>query len=178
MAKETPRVGILMGSDSDFEVFQEAVKILDRLQIPHEVIVASAHRTPERTRKYAQEAEARGIRVLIAGAGGAAALPGFVASETGLPVIGVPIASTPLGGLDSLLSMAQMPKGVPVATMAIGASGAANAALLAAQILALGDEKVGKRLAAYKSALASEVEERSRKVAERLERKTSARSRP
>ena len=172
MAKESPLVGILMGSDSDFEVLQEAVKVLDRLQIPHEVVVASAHRAPERTRKYIQEAEARGIRVLIAGAGGAAALPGFVASETSLPVIGVPIASTPLGGLDSLLSMAQMPKGVPVATMAIGTWGAVNAALLAAEILALADEGVKKRLAAYKAGLASEVEERSKKVAERLKRKT------
>lgn len=172
MAKESPLVGILMGSDSDFEVLQEAVKVLDRLQIPHEVVVASAHRAPERTRRYIQDAEARGIRLLIAGAGGAAALPGFVASETSLPVIGVPIASTPLGGLDSLLSMAQMPKGVPVATMAIGTWGAVNAALLAAQILALADEGVKKRLAAYKAGLASEVEERSKKVAERLKRKT------
>lgn len=172
MAKESPLVGILMGSDSDFEVLQEAVKVLDRLQIPHEVAVASAHRAPERTRRYIQDAEARGIRVLIAGAGGAAALPGFVASETSLPVIGVPIASTPLGGLDSLLSMAQMPKGVPVATMAIGTWGAVNAALLAAEILALADEGVKKRLAAYKAGLASEMEERSKKVAERLKRKT------
>jgi phosphoribosylaminoimidazole carboxylase PurE protein len=172
MAKESPLVGILMGSDSDFEVLQETVKVLDRLQIPHEVVVASAHRAPERTRRYVQEAEARGIRLLIAGAGGAAALPGFVASETSLPVIGVPIASTPLGGLDSLLSMAQMPKGVPVATMAIGTWGAVNAALLAAQILALADEGVKKRLAAYKAGLAAEVEERSKKVAERLKRKT------
>ncbi len=172
MPKESPLVGILMGSDSDFEVLQEAVKVLARLQIPHEVVVASAHRTPERTRSYVQAAEARGIRLLIAGAGGAAALPGFIASETSLPVIGVPIASTPLGGLDSLLSMAQMPKGVPVATMAIGTWGAVNAALLAAEILALADEGVKKRLAAYKAGLAAEVEERSKKVAERLKRKT------
>lgn len=171
MTTETPIVGILMGSDSDFEVLQEAVKVLDRLQIPHEVVVASAHRTPERTRRYIQDAEARGIRLLIAGAGGAAALPGFIASETSLPVIGVPIASTPLGGLDSLLSMAQMPKGVPVATMAIGAPGAANAAFLAAEILALGDEGIAKRLASFRAALASEVEERSRKLAERLKRR-------
>ncbi|MBI4560409.1 MAG: 5-(carboxyamino)imidazole ribonucleotide mutase [Candidatus Rokubacteria bacterium] len=171
MAKKTPLVGIVMGSDSDFEVLQEAVRVLDQLQVPHEVVVASAHRTPERTRKYVQEAEGRGIRVLIAGAGGAAALPGFLASETRLPVIGIPIASTPLGGLDSLLSMAQMPRGVPVATMAIGAWGAANAALLAVQILALADVEVRKRLAAYKALLASEVEERSRRVAERLKRR-------
>lgn len=167
----TPLVGIVLGSDSDLEVLLDAVKLLDQLQIPHEVVVASAHRTPERSRRYAQEAAGRGLRVLIAAAGGAAALPGFLASETNLPVIGVPIASTPLSGLDSLLSMAQMPKGVPVAAVAIGAWGAANAALLAAQILALSDEGIGKRLAAYRAALASEVEERSRKVAERLKRK-------
>lgn len=172
MAKETPLVGIVMGSDSDLEVLREAVKVLAQLQIPHEVVVASAHRTPERTRRYVQQAEARGLRVLIAGAGGAAALPGFLAAETSLPVIGVPIASTPLNGLDSLLAIAQMPKGVPVATMAIGTWGAANAALLAAQILALTDEGIGKRLAAFRAALAEEVEERSRKVAEQLKRKT------
>ncbi len=171
MAKAPLLVGILMGSDSDFEVLREAVKVLDQLQIPHEVVVASAHRTPERTRRYAQEAAGRGIRVLIAGAGGAAALPGFLASETSLPVIGVPIPSTPLNGLDSLLSMAQMPKGVPVATMAIGTWGAANAALLAAQILALTDEGIGKRLAAFRAALAGEVGARSRKVAAQLKRK-------
>lgn len=171
MTKATPLVGIVLGSDSDLEVLLDAVKLLDQLQIPHEVVLASAHRTPERARRYAQEAAGRGLRVLIAGAGGAAALPGFLASETNLPVIGVPVASTPLNGLDSLLSMAQMPKGVPVATVAIGAWGAANAALLAVQILALSDEGIAKRLAAYKAALASEVEERSRKVAERLKRK-------
>lgn len=166
-----PLVGVVLGSDSDLEVLLDAVKLLAELQIPHEVVVASAHRTPERARRYAQEAAGRGLRVLIAGAGGAAALPGFLASETSLPVIGVPIPASPLEGLDSLLSMAQMPKGVPVATVAIGAWGAANAALLAAQILALSDEGIGKCLAAYKAALASEVEERSRKVAERLKRK-------
>ncbi|MBI4611044.1 MAG: 5-(carboxyamino)imidazole ribonucleotide mutase [Candidatus Rokubacteria bacterium] len=172
MPKDAPRVGIVMGSDSDLEVLREAVKLLDQLQIPHEVVVASAHRTPDRTRRYVHEAEGRGIRVLIAGAGGAAALPGFLASETTLPVIGVPMASTPLNGLDALLSMAQMPKGVPVATMAIGGWGAANAALLAAEILALTDDGVRKRLAAFRAAQASEVEERSRKLAEQLKRKS------
>ena len=171
MKKGSPLVGVVLGSDADFEVLQEAVTVLDRLEIPHEVIVASAHRTPDRTRRYVQEASARGIRVLIAGAGGAAALPGFLASETNLPVIGVPIASTPLGGLDALLSMVQMPKGVPVATVAIGAWGAANAALLAAQILALGDEAIGKRLAEFKAALGAEVEARSRRIAARLAKK-------
>jgi 5-(carboxyamino)imidazole ribonucleotide mutase len=164
-------VGIVMGSDSDYDVLSEAVKILDRLQIPHEVIVASAHRTPEKTRRYAQEAGARGIRVLIAGAGGSAALPGFLAAFTTLPVIGVPIAATPLNGLDALLSIAQMPKGVPVATVAIGSWGAANAAILAAQILALSDDGIKKRLEAFKEALVSEVEERSKKLAERIKKK-------
>ncbi len=176
MAKESPLVGIVLGSDSDLEVLLDAVKVLDQLQIPHEVVVASAHRTPERTRRHVQDAVARGIRVLIASAGGSAALPGFLASETSLPVIGIPIASSPLNGLDSLLSMVQMPKRVPVATVAIGPWGAANAALLAAQILALSDEGIGKRLAAFKAVLASEVEERSRKVPERLKRKTRPQS--
>ena len=167
MAKDV-LVGIVLGSDSDFDVFKEAVQVLNQIQIPHEVVVASAHRTPEKTRRYVQEAGARGIKVLIAGAGGSAALPGFLASLTLLPVIGVPIASSPLGGLDSLLSIAQMPKGVPVATMAIGAWGAANAAVLAAEILALSDEGIKKRLEAFKEALVQDVEERSRRLAERI----------
>jgi len=171
MSRGDVLVGIVMGSDSDFEVLSDAVKVLDQIQIPHELVVASAHRTPEKTRRYVQEAGARGIRVLIAGAGGAAALPGFLASLTNLPVIGVPIASSPLGGLDALLSMAQMPKGVPVATVAIGSWGAANAAILAAEILALSDEGIRKRLEAFKEALVSEVEERSRKLAERVKKK-------
>jgi len=165
------RVGIVMGSDSDLDVLQETLTVLDRLAIGYEVIVASAHRTPERTRKYAVEAPRRGIRVFIAGAGGAAALPGFLASISTLPVIGVPINSTSLSGLDALLSMAQMPKGVPVATVAVGKWGAANAAILAAQILALSDPGVRRRLAAYRRAMAAEVEERSKKVAERLRKK-------
>jgi phosphoribosylaminoimidazole carboxylase PurE protein len=165
------RVGIVMGSDADLEVLQETLNVLDQLGIGHEVIVASAHRTPERAQKYAREAEQRGIRVLIAGAGGAAALPGFLASVSNLPVIGVPINSTSLNGLDSLLSMAQMPKGVPVATVAVGKWGAANAAILAAQILALSNSGVKKRLAAYRRAMAAEVEERGRKVAERLKKR-------
>jgi 5-(carboxyamino)imidazole ribonucleotide mutase len=171
----TPRkrvlVGIVMGSDSDFEVLQETLTVLGQLGIGHEVIVTSAHRSPERTLRYAREAERRGIRVLIAGAGGAAALPGVLASMTALPVIGVPINSTSLSGLDALLSMAQMPRGVPVATVAVGKWGAANAAILAAQVLALSDPGIKRRLARYRRALALEVEERSRKVTERLKRK-------
>ena len=166
--KGPARVGIVLGSDSDLEVMLEAVKVLDALEVGSEVVVASAHRTPDRTREYATTAHTRGIGVLIAGAGGAAALPGFLASLSPLPVIGVPLAATPLGGLDALLSIAQMPKGVPVATVAIGPWGAANAGLLAAQILAAGDPTLAKRLAAYRSALAAEVDERARRVADRL----------
>ena len=165
------RVGIVLGSVSDLEVFRETLAVLDQLGIGHEVIVASAHRTPERTRKYAREAERRGLRVLIAGAGGAAALPGFLAAVSNLPIIGVPINATPLKGLDSLLSMAQMPRGVPVATVAVGSWGAANAAILAAQILALSDPEIRKRLEAYRRAMAREVEESSRRIAERLKKK-------
>ena len=166
-----PRVGIVMGSDSDLEVLRETIKVLDDLGIPHEVVVASAHRTPEQTRRYATRAERRGIRVLIAGAGGAAALPGFLASLTSLPIIGVPINSSPLNGLDALLSMAQMPKGVPVATVAVGRWGAANAGILAAQILALSDGRVRKRLAAFRKAMAVEVQQRSRRVAAQLKKR-------
>jgi phosphoribosylaminoimidazole carboxylase PurE protein len=162
------RVGIVLGSDSDFEVMLEAVKVLDELGIGSEVVVASAHRTPQRTHDYAASAHARGIKVLIGAAGGAAALPGVLAAVSPLPVIGVPIAATPLGGLDALLSIAQMPKGVPVATVAIGAWGAANAAILAAQMLATGDPTVAERLAAYRKRLADEVDQRARRVAEQM----------
>ena len=171
MARGRPLVGIVMGSDSDLEVLRETIKVLDDLRIPHEVVVASAHRTPEQTRRYATRAERRGIRVLIAGAGGAAALPGFLASLTSLPIIGVPINSSPLNGLDALLSIAQMPKGVPVATVAVGKWGAANAGILAAQILALSDAKVRKRLAAFRKAMAAEVQQRSRRVAAQLKKR-------
>ncbi|HEV8640742.1 MAG TPA: 5-(carboxyamino)imidazole ribonucleotide mutase [Methylomirabilota bacterium] len=162
------RVGIVLGSDSDLEVMLEAVKVLDALEIGSEVVVASAHRTPQRTHDYAATAHARGLGVLIGAAGGAAALPGVLAAASPLPVIGVPIASTPLGGLDALLSIAQMPKGVPVATVAIGTWGAVNAAILAAQILAVADPAVSERLAAYRRRLAAEVDERARRVAERM----------
>lgn len=171
MPTRRPRVGIVMGSDSDLEVLRETIRVLDDLEIPHEVVVASAHRTPEQTRRYAMRAERRGIRVLIAGAGGAAALPGFLAALTSLPIIGVPINSSPLNGLDALLSIAQMPKGVPVATVAVGKWGAANAGILAAQILALSDANVRKRLAAFRKAMAAEVQRRSRRVAAELKRR-------
>lgn len=144
-----PRVGVIMGSRSDWETMSHACEMLERLGIAHERQVVSAHRTPQRMMEYAASAQSRGLRVIIAGAGGAAHLPGMVASETLLPVIGVPVQSRALQGLDSLLSICQMPGGVPVATMAIGNSGAKNAALLAARILALGDHELGERLDAF-----------------------------
>lgn len=130
-----PLVGIIMGSASDWETMQSAVEMLDKLSIPHEVRVVSAHRTPDLLFEYASSARARGLEVIIAGAGGAAHLPGMTASKTSLPVLGVPVQSKALNGLDSLLSIVQMPSGIPVATFAIGAAGAANAALCAAAIL-------------------------------------------
>ncbi len=143
-------VGILYGSASDHEVMCEVVKVLERFCVSCEMVETSAHRTPERTRDYAREAKAKGLRVLICGAGMAAHLAGAVASETILPVIGVPLASSSLGGFDALLSTAQMPAGVPVATMAIGSSGARNAAVLAVQILALSDSRLSLALEAFK----------------------------
>jgi len=144
------RVGIVLGSDSDLEVMLEAVKVLDALEVGSEVVVTSAHRTPERTHEYATTAHARGLGVLIAGAGGAAALPGVLAASTPLPVIGVPVASTPLGGIDALLSIVQMPKGVPVATFAIGEAGAANAAVFAVAILAATDATLAQKLSEFR----------------------------
>ena len=167
-------VGIVIGSDSDLDTMLQAGEVLDTLGIGSEVVVASAHRTPHRTQEWASGAAARGLRVLIAAAGGAAARPGVVAAFSSLPVIGVPIAATPLNGMDALLSIVQMPRGVPVATVAIGSWGAANAGLLAAQILALGDSGLAERLAAYRTRLAGEVDERDRRVAERMRSRPSA----
>ena len=146
VSADAPVVGIVMGSKSDYAQMAAAVEILDQLEVAHEVKVLSAHRNPEHTARYADQAAARGLKVLIAGAGGAAHLAGALAARTLLPVIGVPIESAPLGGLDALLSTVQMPRGVPVATVAIGKAGASNAALLAAAILALGDAGLAKRL--------------------------------
>jgi 5-(carboxyamino)imidazole ribonucleotide mutase len=146
-----------MGSKSDYEVLSAAVEILRALEIPHEARVLSAHRTPDQLFAYIEEARERGMKVLIAGAGGAAHLAGVMAAKTLLPVLAVPIAATPLNGLDSLLSMVQMPRGVPVATLAIGKPGAANAALFAAEILALNDAALYERLAAWRAARAQEV---------------------
>lgn len=142
----TPLVSIIMGSRSDFEVMSAARDTLEKLQVPYEIAVVSAHRTPLRMAVFATNAETRGIRVIIAGAGGAAHLPGMVAAHTTLPVLGVPVAATGLLGLDSLLSIVQMPGGVPVGTLAIGKPGARNAAILAAQILALNDPDLADRL--------------------------------
>jgi len=153
-----PQVLILMGSNSDFAVVEETVKMLKEFDIPFEVTIASAHRTPERVRKISCEAEGRGIEVIIAAAGAAAHLAGAVAAHTLLPVIGVPIDSSPLHGFDALLSTVQMPPGVPVATMAVGKAGAKNAALFAAQILAKKDRSLFKKLLAYRERVASEVE--------------------
>jgi 5-(carboxyamino)imidazole ribonucleotide mutase len=153
---EQPLVGIIMGSTSDFETMRAAATTLQELGVPFEMRVVSAHRTPDLMFRYAAEAHGRGLRVIIAGAGGAAHLPGMVATKTNLPVIGVPVESKALKGLDSLLSIVQMPAGVPVATMAIG--GAANAALLAARILALADDALAQKLAARVARIAAEVE--------------------
>ncbi len=150
-----PRVGIIMGSTSDWPVMQEAARLLDDLGVAHEARIVSAHRTPDRLWDYGRTAAGRGLRVIIAGAGGAAHLPGMMASKTRLPVIGVPIPTQALGGLDSLYSIVQMPRGYPVATMAIG--GAANAGLMAAAILALADEALARRLDAWRAALSAAI---------------------
>ncbi|MEZ0348582.1 MAG: 5-(carboxyamino)imidazole ribonucleotide mutase [Thermus sp.] len=147
-----PLVGLIMGSRSDWETLRHAAETLDALGIPYEVRVVSAHRTPDLMAEYAKTAEARGIQVIIAGAGGAAHLPGMTAAHTPLPVLGVPVESQALRGLDSLLSIVQMPAGVPVGTLAIGRAGAVNAALLAASILGLKDPEVMARLKAYRKA--------------------------
>jgi 5-(carboxyamino)imidazole ribonucleotide mutase len=154
---EQPLVGVVMGSKSDYEVLLAAIEILRVLEIPYEARVLSAHRTPDQLFEYVETARERGMRVLIAGAGGAAHLAGVMAAKTLLPVLAVPIAATPLNGLDSLLSMVQMPKGIPVATLAIGKPGAGNAALFAAEILALSDVALYERLVAWRAARAQEV---------------------
>ena len=153
----SPLVGIIMGSKSDWDTMRHAAEILDRFGVPHESKVVSAHRTPALMAEYASGAAARGLSVIIAGAGGAAHLPGMVASHTVVPVIGVPVQSAALGGLDSLLSIVQMPKDVPVATVAIGASGAANAGLLAVAILATSRPDLRTELQAYRDEMAADV---------------------
>jgi 5-(carboxyamino)imidazole ribonucleotide mutase len=159
-----PLVSIVMGSDSDLDIMCEAGKALDEFGIGYEIDVTSAHRSPDRTAEYARKAASRGIRVIIAGAGGAAHLAGVIAAHTTLPVSGVPIPATSLNGLDSLLATVQMPAGIPVATVAIGKPGATNAGILAAQILGLASESVAKKLDAHKEKLANGVEEKSKKL--------------
>ena len=156
------KVAIVLGSDSDYPVIQEMLKVLCEFDVTHEVTVSSAHRSPERTRRYVAKLEQRGVQVVIACAGAAAHLAGVLAAHTILPVIGVPIDSSPLQGLDALLSTSMMPAGVPVATMGIGKAGATNAAVLAVQILALSDPTLARRLKDYKKQLADRVEERDR----------------
>ncbi|MGM8216152.1 5-(carboxyamino)imidazole ribonucleotide mutase [Bacillaceae bacterium W0354] len=152
-------VGVVMGSTSDWDTMEHACKVLDQLDIPYEKQVVSAHRTPEKLFTYAEEAKDRGIKVIIAGAGGAAHLPGMLASKTVVPVIGVPVQSKALNGLDSLLSIVQMPGGVPVATVAIGKAGATNAGLLAAQIIATSDKNVYEKLVEHREQLKRKVEQ-------------------
>ncbi|WP_109487622.1 5-(carboxyamino)imidazole ribonucleotide mutase [Occallatibacter savannae] len=154
---EKPLIGVVMGSKSDYEVLSAAVELLSALDIPHEARVVSAHRTPDWLFEYAETARDRGLRVIIAGAGGAAHLPGMLAAKTLVPVLGVPVPATLLNGLDSLLSIVQMPKGVPVGTLAIGKPGAANAAIFAAEILAASDASLYDRLAAWRKARTDEV---------------------
>jgi 5-(carboxyamino)imidazole ribonucleotide mutase len=154
-----PLVGIIMGSSSDWETMRHAAEILDQLGIPHETRIVSAHRTPKRLYEYAHSAKGRGLKLVIAGAGGAAHLPGMAASMTELPVLGVPVETQALKGMDSLLSIVQMPAGVPVGTLAIGKPGAINAGLLAAAILANEDETLGERLRAWREAQTGSVAE-------------------
>ncbi|HEV2619279.1 MAG TPA: 5-(carboxyamino)imidazole ribonucleotide mutase [Acidobacteriaceae bacterium] len=156
-SQNTPLIGVLMGSKSDFSAMRAAVEMLSEFGVAHEVKIVSAHRTPELMVEYARTAVERGLRVIIAGAGGAAHLPGMVAANTVLPVLGVPIAATALQGFDALLSIVQMPKGVPVATLAIGAAGAANAGLLAVQILATTDAALQAKLVAWRAGRRDEV---------------------
>ncbi|CAH8706465.1 5-(carboxyamino)imidazole ribonucleotide mutase [Paenibacillus thiaminolyticus] len=158
MDKDKVRVGVIMGSTSDWETMRLACEVLQEFNVPFESKVVSAHRTPDEMFRYAETAEERGLRVIIAGAGGAAHLPGMVAAKTVLPVIGVPVRSSQLNGVDSLLSIVQMPAGVPVATVAIGPAGATNAGLLAVQMLGMHDEKLRAQVAARREAVRQQVQ--------------------
>jgi len=162
--KQQPLVAIMMGSDSDLPVMTETAKTLAALEVPYEIEITSAHRSPKRTGEYARSAAARGLKVIIAGAGGAFHLAGVVAAETTLPVIAVPIGSSPLGGWDALLAAVQMPGGVPVGVMAVGKAGAVNAAVFAAQILATADETLARRLVQFKEKLAADMLEKSARM--------------
>ncbi len=164
MKHKKPRIGVVMGSDSDLSVMQEALRVFDTFGVAYEVTVSSAHRSPRRTSEYARTALTRGLQVIIVGAGSAAHLAGVIAAETILPVIGIPIDSSPLKGIDSLLSTVQMPGGVPVATMAIGKAGARNAAIFALQILSLHDAPLRGKLVQFKKALESEVHKKAEEL--------------
>lgn len=166
MDKQTPLVGIVMGSESDLPVMEETAKILSEFGVPYEIVISSAHRTPDETQQYAKEARDKGRKVLIAGAGHAAHLAGVIAANTTLPVIGVPIDSSALKGLDSLLSTVQMPGGIPVAAMAIGKSGALNAGLFAVAILAMDNPELEKKLREYRQSLAHKVTSQNKKIQE------------
>jgi phosphoribosylaminoimidazole carboxylase PurE protein len=170
MSRKQPQVAILMGSDSDLPIMKEAASVLKEFGVPHEIEIVSAHRSPERAAEIARGAADRGLKVLIAGAGMANHLAGAMAAHTHLPVVGVPLASPPLNGLDALLSTVQMPPGVPVATVAVGRAGARNAGLLAVQILALSDTALSERLVGYKKDLARQVAERNRAAQQELSR--------
>ncbi len=167
--KKSTTVLLLMGSDSDWEVMSEASRILQQFSVAHETRVTSAHRTPERTVALVREAEAQGVQVIIAGAGAAAHLAGVVAAHTTLPVIGVPLNATPLQGMDALLATVQMPAGIPVATVSIGKAGAANAALLAVQIIALADEGLADALKNYRRQMVEKVEAKDARLQQKRE---------
>jgi phosphoribosylaminoimidazole carboxylase PurE protein len=169
--KTAPLVGILMGSDSDFPVMSEAGKTLDKFGIPYEIEVVSAHRTPARAHEYATTAVSRGLKILIAAAGAAAHLAGVMAANTTLPVIGVPMGTSSLNGLDALLATVQMPGGIPVATMAIDKAGAVNAAIFAAEILALADPEIARKLVEHKEELVRSVEEKNERLKQKLTEK-------
>ncbi|HUH67065.1 MAG TPA: 5-(carboxyamino)imidazole ribonucleotide mutase [Syntrophales bacterium] len=162
--KKAPVVSVVMGSDSDLPIMTETTKLLADFAVPHEVFLTSAHRSPERTSSFAKNASRRGIKVIIVGAGAAAHLAGVIASQSLLPVIGVPIDATPLGGMDALLSTAQMPGGIPVAAMSIGKAGAKNAALLAVRILSLEDDDLKKRLRTFIGRMAKDVEKKQERL--------------
>jgi len=166
LSSETPLVSIVMGSDSDLDRMAESAKILDQFEVPYEITISSAHRSPETTVKYAKTAKARGIQIIISGAGRAAHLAGVIAAHTTLPVIGVPIDGGPLSGIDALYSTVQMPPGIPVATMAIGSGGARNAAIFALQILGLRFPEIQSKLDVYKIELSEGVSQKAARLAE------------
>jgi phosphoribosylaminoimidazole carboxylase PurE protein len=172
MKSKKPLIGIVMGSDSDFPVMEEALRVLDSFGISYEVTVSSAHRSPRRTAEYARTAVTRGLQIIIVGAGCAAHLAGVIAAETILPVIGIPIDSSVLKGIDSLLSTVQMPGGVPVATMAVGKVGARNAAVFAVQMLSLANAGLRRKLIHFKQDLETEVHKKAEELEKKLKRKT------